>query len=426
MDGKAVNRLGLRRDALAGQTAVITGSGRGIGREMAQAFAWLGAKVVIAELADSGTETEALIRAAGGEACFIRTDVSSEDSVAALAQKAESVFGTVDILVNNAISCPVISVLEMPVEVWDRVMAVNLRGGFLLSRAFLPGMLAQKRGIILNMISAEAMPYLSAYIASKQGLQAFSQSLAAEVGEQGLRVLAMAVGMVDTPGIREVSERLAPQLGMSPEQFMKVSLHPAYEGLMPPDHAAAAAAYLVARLADQYHGETVTGYEVLEMAGVIQSTHTRFTEKQSPEMLAADTKHGFNDLEPLGCALVEMLAETEAELNQLPVFVRPLARQGFKSKAGMSLPEWKRTAEQLTGWLVRIEKGEEAARSELKAQVGSLSERLDKLAVYFREVPAETGKFTKDQELLRSVQQISDKRLALIAQLQQTLETITR
>ena len=77
--------------------------------------------------------------------------------------------------------------------------------------------------------------------------------------------------MVDTPAIRNVAPQLAPRLGMSTEQFLGISLHPAFEGLMPVEYAGAATAYLIAKLADEFHGEMVTGYGVLERAGVIQS-----------------------------------------------------------------------------------------------------------------------------------------------------------
>ena len=164
-DETTIRAVGFERGELAGQTVVVTGSGRGIGREMAFAFAWLGASVVVAELSDEGLVTERIITEAGGDALFVRTDVSSETEVDRLRRTTQETFGPVSILVNNAIVCPVASVLDMDVAAWDSVMAVNLRGTFLTCRAFLSGMLARKRCTIVNMVSTEAMPYLSAYIA---------------------------------------------------------------------------------------------------------------------------------------------------------------------------------------------------------------------------------------------------------------------
>jgi len=194
-DETTIRAVGLERGELAGQTVVVTGSGRGIGRATALTFAWLGASVVVAELSDEGLETEQLIVEAGGDACFVRTDVSSAAEVDRLRRTAQETFGPTSILVNNAIVCPVVSVLDTDTATWDRVMAVNLRGTFLTCKAFLPEMLNRKRGTIVNMVSAEAMPYLSAYFASKQGIATFSQSLAAEVGETGVRVIPFGIGM---------------------------------------------------------------------------------------------------------------------------------------------------------------------------------------------------------------------------------------
>ncbi len=266
----AVELLGLAQDTFASQTAVVTGGGRGIGREIVRALAWLGARVVIAELADSGQEVERLVQEAGGAARWVKTDISSEADVARLARATRDAFGPADIVINNAILCPAAPVMDMDVALWDQVIAVNLRGTFLTCRAFLPDMVARRRGTIVNMISTDAMPYLSAYIASKQGIAAFSQSLAGEVGESGVRVIALGPGFVDTPGLRGAARGLGPRMGLSEEQFMKLSVHPAYAAAMPAEDAAAATAYLLARLADEYHGEQVTGYTILERAGFIQ------------------------------------------------------------------------------------------------------------------------------------------------------------
>ncbi|HYF76155.1 MAG TPA: SDR family NAD(P)-dependent oxidoreductase, partial [Symbiobacteriaceae bacterium] len=195
-------RLGLRTDELAGQVAVITGAGQGIGREAALALAGLGAKVVVADInADTGAETARLINDAGGTAVFVQTDISREADVARLAMWTLADFGPAHILINNAILSPVASLMEMTPDEFDRVIAVNLRGAYLTCRAFVPGMLTHHLGTIINMVSMDAMANMSAYIASKQGLAGFSQSLAAELGHEGIRVVAFAPGFVETPGL---------------------------------------------------------------------------------------------------------------------------------------------------------------------------------------------------------------------------------
>ena len=402
-----LQQMQLSSSELSGQVVVVTGSGRGIGKQAARAFASLGAWVGVAELSAEGKETARQITAEGGQALFIQTDVADEGSVARLVEQTHAAFGPVDILVNNAILCPVAPVAELSAELFDRVIAVNLRGPFLTCKAFLPDLLTRGKGTILNLVSTDAMPGLAAYIASKQGLTGFTQSLAVEVGQQGIQVIAFGPGMVDTPAIRGVAPKLAPLLGFSEEQFLSMPLHPAYAGLMPAEDAGAAAAYLAAKLAGEYAGEMVTGYAVLERAGVISAAAAALPST-APAAEAAPAQAMAPDAADLTERLIEILAATEEEFNQMPVFIRPLARNGFKGKAGQSLQDWKRSA-------ARLEKvaAEDPARTR---------DLLGKLARYYQEVPAETARFTKDAEMLRQVQRVSEERVGAIEGLRKALE----
>lgn len=397
----------LTKDSLAGQVAIITGAGRGIGREAARALAALGARVVIAELdAAQGQAAEDTIRRAGHEALFVPTDVSSEASVARLAERIHDAYGPVDILVNNAIVIHEAAVAEMRVADWDRTVAVNLRGAFLTCRQFLPDMLDRQSGTIVNMVSTEAMPGLAAYIATKQGIVGFSQSLALEVDDQGVRVVPFGPGMVDTPGIRSVASGLAPRLGMAEEAFLGVSLHPAFDGLMPVEYAGAATAYLVAALADEFHGEVVDGYTVLERAGLLEAPATSTPGETPP---AVSPPGGALEL---ARQLEDVIAETGTEFEQLPIFVRPIARRGFKGKAGQRLQDWERTAAALTR---HLEQGPSPPN------VTRTIDLLDQLVDYYAGVPAETARFTRDEEMLRMVEETTQERIALIRALQAAL-----
>lgn len=424
-----MERIGLARDTLAAQVAIVTGAGRGIGREVARALSWLGARVIIAELSDEGQETERLIREMGGEVRFVRTDISSQGDVAQLARITQETFGRVDILINNAILCPVAPVVDMDVGLWDRVLAVNLRGAFLTCKAFLPGMIAHRRGVIINMTSLDAMPGLSAYIASKQGIVGFSQSLAAEVGGLGVRVIAFVPGMVDTPGIRDVAEHLPSLLGMTQEQFLNLPLHRAYAGLMPADHAGTAAAFLVAALADEYHGETVTGYEVLERCGFLQVPAAGETAG-TPAQPTGEPALGLSHTQAVDTALMlslrlqDVIEETGTGFNRLPIFVRPMARSGFKKKAGQSLGDWARTLASLTSQLEGVTAANPTAEQALHTGLPDLLTSLGNLRVYFQEVPEETARFSRDADLLSQVQQVSAEQVALIAELLAALNAL--
>jgi len=419
-----IARLGLPAGALAGQVAVVSGAGRGIGRETARALSYLGAAVVVAEIDEaSGAQTAELLRAAGGRALAVPTDVADEGSVAALCERTLAEFKRVDVLVNGAILSPVAALLETDVALWDRVIAVNLRGTFLMCKAFLPAMLARARGTIVNMVSADAMPYLSAYIASKRAIAGLSQSLAPEVGERGVRVIAFGPGLVDTPGLRESGHLLAARLGMSEEQFFSLSLHPAYEGLMPAADAGAATAYLVARLADEYHGEVVDGYTVLERAGYLQAPPAGPPGAPAPVAARRDVGTLARAID-LARQLGALVAQTDAEFNRLPVVLRPLARGGFKRQAGQSTADWRRTAAALTARLERIEAREAAALSELLVGYRTLAGLLGKLAAYYRGAAGQAARFTKDQEFLRRANRIASEREATVRALEAALREL--
>jgi hypothetical protein len=241
-----------------------------------------------------------------------------------------------------------------------------------------------------------------------------SQSLALEVGDCGVHVVAFAPGMVDTPGIRDVAQGLAPHLGMTRASFLSVTLHPAYENrLMPAEDAGAATAYLIARLAEEYHGEVVDGYEVLERAGYLDAAGDDVAMDAPASSAPAGPSPGglLSQVE----ALQRILVETGAEFEQLPIFARPLARRGFKRKSGASFQMW---AQRLEALHARIQAGDAAW---LAAQSPDLRAALERLAVYYREVPEETARFTRDEAVLREIGRVAAQRVAAIRQLRSEL-----
>lgn len=191
---------------LEGKVAIITGAGSGMGRVAAQMFSAEGARVVVAEFDEkAGAETVELVGAAGGEASFIRTDVSSEPDAAAMVAHALDRYGKVDVLYNNAgvMPEPDHSVIDTDVATWDRVMAVNLRGVFLGCKYAIPSMLQQGSGSVINVSSFVALLGCSvpqdAYTASKGAVLSLTRSLAVQFGPRGVRSNAICPGPIETP-----------------------------------------------------------------------------------------------------------------------------------------------------------------------------------------------------------------------------------
>lgn len=187
---------------LSGCAVIVTGGGKGIGKVYAQEFAKAGARVLAADIDEVAAKSVAAELTAGGlEALGLGADIASEASVAAMTQAALDRFGTIDVLINNASLMSVLprrSWLEIPVDEWDRVMEVNLRGMFLCCRAVFPTMKAQQRGKIVNISSSrffEGSPNRLHYTTSKAGVVGFTRALAREVGEFGVTVNAVAPGL---------------------------------------------------------------------------------------------------------------------------------------------------------------------------------------------------------------------------------------
>ncbi|MGE5202088.1 MAG: SDR family NAD(P)-dependent oxidoreductase [Acidobacteriota bacterium] len=183
---------------LRGRVVIVTGGAVGIGKVYAERLVEAGARVVIADVA--AAEGEALAARLGAAAVSVPTDISDPAAVERMVEATLARFGRIDGLVNNASLMSVLprrSWLEIPVEEWDRVMAVNLRGLFLCCRAAVPAMRQQGRGRIVTIASTrvfEGTPNRLHYTTSKAGVVGFTRALAREVGADGITVNCIAPG----------------------------------------------------------------------------------------------------------------------------------------------------------------------------------------------------------------------------------------
>jgi NAD(P)-dependent dehydrogenase (short-subunit alcohol dehydrogenase family) len=184
---------------LTDKVVIVTGGAKGIGRAYSLGVAAEGARVVVADVADS-KPTVKEIEARGGQALGVECDVSREEDTQRLAAETLARFARIDVLVNNAALYGTLKrrpFMEIPVEEWDRVMAVNLRGLFLCARAVFVAMKAQGKGKIVNIASStffKGVPDYIHYTTSKGGVVGFTRSLARELGDFGIRVNAIAPG----------------------------------------------------------------------------------------------------------------------------------------------------------------------------------------------------------------------------------------
>jgi 3alpha(or 20beta)-hydroxysteroid dehydrogenase len=199
----------------SGQTAIVTGAGGGIGRAVSLALAAAGAKVLAVDLSVAdGEHTASLIRERGGTARFTTADVSQEADVAAYVANARDAWGRVDILMNNAgWQGPIQPLIDCPVEMFDKVMGINVRGVFLGLKHVLPLMVAQRRGAVVNTASLAAYigsHSLAPYAASKHAVLGLTKSAALEVARKGVRINAVCPGPVDTPMIDSIEAAQAP------------------------------------------------------------------------------------------------------------------------------------------------------------------------------------------------------------------------
>jgi len=338
MTKSLIEQLGLPDDSLAGETAVITGAGGGIGFEAARAMLALGASVIIAEdNAEKGSQAAENLAAIYGkdQIFFIQTDVGDQTSVTNLKNQCLEHFNKVDIVINNATIAPFGTVIDVPIETWDSSYRVNLRGPVLMARAFLPGMVARGHGTFI-CVSSTGTAYLGAYETFKSAQVHLAETLDAELADTGVNVLTIGPGFVPTETASRAVDQLVPLMGMSIEEFYTLNRH----AILTAEEAGTGFA-LAVLYAERFRGMEISSLQALKAVDI---NYGAVKVPESDVTLTANTREAALKL----CKQVKQtLAEQSAGWRDRSIFERQWMLRDFRKNAGMTVDKWLDALERL-------------------------------------------------------------------------------
>src|SRR4026207_1074820 len=333
-----ISQLGPTPEILRGETVIVTGAGGGIGYEAARALLWLGANVIIAEINhQNGRKAECTLEEEFGKdrVLFVQTDVGDETSVQNLYHLCIMAFGKVDSVINNATIAVLGQVKDLSIEEWDRSYHVNLRGPVLMAKTFLPDMIKRNHGVFA-CVSSTGTAFLGGYETFKAAQVHLANTLDAEL--EGTDVVAYTIGpgLVPTETASKAVAQLAPQMGMSVEQFFEMNKGAV---LSVEEAGAGFAASIV--FAEKFRGQEISSIQALKAADI--NFGAGETENDLAR-LSSDQRKQAQDL----CKAVRVtLKEQSDDWKRRSLFERQWVIRDFRKTAGMPVEEWLMTLERL-------------------------------------------------------------------------------
>lgn len=338
MDSRIISRLGLKSDALRGETVIVTGAGGGIGYEAARALLWLGANVVIAEInEENGKQTAEKLGAEfePGRVFFAGTDVGDEDSVQNLYTETMQRYGKVDAVINNATIAVLGEVADLPIEKWDASYRVNLRGPVLMAQVFLPGMIRRKHGTFV-CVSSTGTAFLGGYETFKAAQVHLANTLDAELEDTGVNAFTIGPGLVPTQTASSAVDQLAPLMGMTVDEFFAMNKN----AVLTPEEAGTGFAVALV-FAEQFKGMEISSLQALKAADINFGSEKVVNEPVKVD--AAQRKQALALCERVRVTLKEQ----SEDWKRRSLFERQWVIRDFKKTAGMSVEEWLNALAQL-------------------------------------------------------------------------------
>ena len=340
-----ISQLGLAPDSLRGETVIVTGAGGGIGLETARALLWLGANVVIAEInQQNGRLAEVALEKEFGKdrVLFVHTDVGDEASVQNLHRLCNMAFGRVDAVINNATIAVLGEVKDLPIEEWDKSYHVNLRGPVLMARTFLPDMIKRNHGVFA-CVSSTGTAFLGGYETFKAAQVHLANTLDAELEGTGVFAYTIGPGLVPTETASKAVAKLAPQMGMSVEQFFEMNK----AAVLSVEEAGTGFAVSVV-FAEKFRGQEISSIQALKAADI--NFGAAETENESGELNVEKRSYPDGQLRQAQalCEVVRVtLKEQSDDWKRRSLFERQWVIRDFRKTAGMPVEEWLESLRQL-------------------------------------------------------------------------------